>query len=289
MAAFGDQYIEEKIVINNVLKKEYTLTNYLDLDKVENTIFVYDHDANNIEKILCVDVDYSISSANGVVTITFDPSYVLTLGNTIKVRLYDTNRESTQTPPTPSVLGLYPLYYPEIINDTSFVEPIQMVRGHDWSKSFAVGDVHDYILLEFEKRVYNSTLQQFRNNDSLPDLNVTDIRPGRFRNTGRSRDEFYGLLRNNFNFYITRNEVDFVKNEFYQADNLFTWNYNYGTEKPAHWRGIYESCYDTERPHTHPWEMLGFVRKPSWWETQYGTDYSTNQQSNVERFRRRYY
>ena len=54
------QYIEEKIVINNVLKKEYTLTNYLDLDKVENTIFVYDHDANNIEKILCVDVDYSI-------------------------------------------------------------------------------------------------------------------------------------------------------------------------------------------------------------------------------------
>ena len=274
MAAFGDQYIEEKIVINNVLKKEYTLTNYLDLDKVENTIFVYDHDANNIEKILCVDVDYSISSANGVVTITFDPSYVLTLGNTIKVRLYDTNRESTQTPPTPSVLGLYPLYYPEIINDTSFVEPIQMVRGHDGSKSVAVGDVHDYILLEFEKRVYNSTLQQFRNNDSLPDLNVTDIRPGRFRNTGRSRDEFYGLLRNNFNFYITRNEVDFVKNEFYQADNLFTWNYNYGTEKPAHWRGIYESCYDTERPHTHPWEMLGFVRKPSWWETQYGTDYS---------------
>ena len=94
-----------------------------------------------------------------------------------------------------------------------------MVRGHDGSKSVAVGDVHDYILLEFEKRVYNSTLQQFRNNDSLPDLNVTDIRPGRFRNTGRSRDEFYGLLRNNFNLCITRNEVDFVKNEFYQADN----------------------------------------------------------------------
>ena len=49
-----------------------------------------------------------------------------------------------------------------------------MVRGHDGSKSVAVGDVHDYILLEFEN-VYNSTLQQFRNNDSLPDLNVTDM------------------------------------------------------------------------------------------------------------------
>ena len=61
MAAFGDPIYRRKIVINNVLKKEYTLTNYLDLDKVENTIFVYDPDANNIEKILCVDVDYSIT------------------------------------------------------------------------------------------------------------------------------------------------------------------------------------------------------------------------------------
>ena len=29
-------------------------------------------------------------------------------------------------------------------------------------------------------------------------------------------------------------------------------------------------AYDTDRPHTHPWEMLGFSVKPSWWETQYG-------------------
>ena len=49
-----------------------------------------------------------------------------------------------------------------------------------------------------------------------------------------------------------------------------------GTVKPGYWRGIYESCYDTERPHTHPWEMLGFIKKPTWWETQYGTDYTSN-------------
>jgi len=274
MAAFGDQYTEEKIVINNVLKKEYDLTNYLDLDKIENTIFVYDHDSNNIEKLLCVDYDYSISSTNGKVTITFNSDYTLTLGNTIKVRLYDSNRESCQTPPTPSSLGLYPIYYPEIFDDATFIEPIKMIRGHDGSKSIAVDDVHDYILLEFEKRIYNSTLQLFRDNDSLPDLNVLDIRPGRFRKTGRSRDDFYGLLRTNFNFYISRNEVDFVKNEFYDVNNPWTWNYNAGQPKPAHWRGIYEACYDTDRPHTHPWEMLGFIKKPTWWETQYGTDYS---------------
>ena len=275
MIAFGDKYIEEKIVINNVLTKEYTCSHYLDLLKIDNTVYVYESDGVTPDKLLCADIDYAVSSSNGVVTITFTTNYTPTLGNTIKVRLYDANRESAQVPSTPSALGMYPITYPEIITDTSFVSPIKMVVGHDGSKSVALDDVHDFILLEFEKRIYNATLQQFRNSDSLPDLNVTDIRPGRFRTTGRNRDEFYALLRSNFNNYITRNNVDFVKNEFYREDDVWTWNYNAGTPKPAYWRGIFESCYDTERPHTHPWEMLGFTRKPTWWETTYGTDYSS--------------
>ena len=88
------------------------------------------------------------------------------------------------------------------------------------------------------------------------------------------------MLRNNFNHFINRNDVDFVVNEFYDSTNNFTWNYNSGTAKPGYWRGIYEACYDTEKPHTHPWEMLGFVRKPTWWDTQYitttYTDYGLN-------------
>ena len=275
MIAFGDKYIEEKIIINNVLTKEYTCSHYLDLLKIDNTVYVYETDGTTPDKLLCADIDYAVSSSNGVVTITFTNGYTPTLGNTIKVRLYDANRESAQVPATPSALGMYPITYPEIVTDASFVSPIKMVVGHDGSKSVALDDVHDFILLEFEKRVYNATLQQFRNSDSLPDLNVTDIRPGRFRTTGRNRDEFYALLRSNFNNYITRNNVDFVKNEFYKEDNLWTWNYNAGTPKPAYWRGIFESCYDTERPHTHPWEMIGFTRKPTWWETTYGTDYSS--------------
>ena len=276
MIAFGDKYIEEKLVMNNVLKREYTLTNYLDLLKIENTIYLYESDGVNPDKLLCADVDYEITTTLGAVTVTFKTAYTITLGNTIKVRLYDSNRESAQVPSTPSALGMYPITYPEIITDTTFISPIKMVVGHDGSKSVATNDVHDFILLEFEKRVYNATLQQFRNNDSLPDLNVSDIRPGQFRKTGRDRDEYYGLLRSNFNNYITRNDVDFVKNEFYLADDLWTWNYNHGTSKPAHWKGIFEACYDTDRPHTHPWEMLGFTRKPTWWETQYGTSYASS-------------
>ena len=28
--------------------------------------------------------------------------------------------------------------------------------------------------------------------------------------------------------------------------------------------------YDTDRPHTHPWEMIGYSVKPTWWEDTYG-------------------
>ena len=39
---------------------------------------------------------------------------------------------------------------------------------------------------------------------------------------------------------------------------------------PGFWRGVYKYFYDTDRPHTHPWEMLGFSNKPSWWDEEYG-------------------
>ena len=39
---------------------------------------------------------------------------------------------------------------------------------------------------------------------------------------------------------------------------------------PGYWRQVYMMAYDTDRPHTHPWEMLGFTVKPTWWETNYG-------------------
>ena len=281
MAAFGDKYDEQNVVVNNILQKAYTLSKYSDLNKIENSLYVYDVGLDGIEKLLDVETDYIVTSTTTANTITFTDSYTLTLGNSLKFRLYDKDRESCQTPPTPSAMGLYPCFKPEIILDSSFNDPINVIVGHDGSKTVAANDIHDHILLEFEKRVWNGITASFRQRDSHYDLNIYSIRPGRFRtDTGLTRTAYYNLLRNNFNHFINRNDVDFVVNEFYDSTNNFTWNYNSGTAKPGYWRGIYEACYDTEKPHTHPWEMLGFVRKPTWWDTQYitttYTDYGLN-------------
>jgi len=184
--------------------------------------------------MLLIDTDYSINSDNSIVTLTFTDNYNLSLGSTIKARFFNTNRESAQCPPTPSAMGLYPVTKPKIFKDTTFNEPINVVLGHDGSKHVAVNDKEDEILLEFERRVYNTILQVYRDKESHPDLNVFDIRPGRFRTTGFSRNDFYNILRESFNKFVTRNEVDFVTNEYYKEDDFWTWNYNSNTVKPAY-------------------------------------------------------
>ena len=69
--------------------------------------------------------------------------------------------------------------------------------------------------------------------------------------------------------------VDYTSNISYSSSNSFTFNYSSmnspsGKKLPGGWRAVYKQAYDTDRPHTHPWEMLGFSSKPSWWESVYG-------------------
>ena len=70
-------------------------------------------------------------------------------------------------------------------------------------------------------------------------------------------------------------DQDYTLHNFFERTNRFTFNYRNadspsGKNLPGFWRQIYVRAFDTDRPHTHPWEMLGLTVKPSWWDTQYG-------------------
>ena len=107
------------------------------------------------------------------------------LADTIITKLYNKDRDSAECPPTPSTMGLYPLYSPAVVTDNTFKTPQSLLLGHDGSKTSLLGDIRDDILLEFERRLYNSTAQQFRKTDSLPRLNVGNVRAGAFRTTSQ--------------------------------------------------------------------------------------------------------
>ena len=274
---FGDSYQEETLTVTDTSISDYTATTYLDLDKIENSLLVYKNRGTE-RTLLCVDKDYTFSSYNPV-TISLLNLTDFNTGDTLTLKFYDTDRDSAQCPPTPSTLGLYPLYQPEIQTDASFQTEQTLLLGHDGSKHSIFGDRRDNIILEFENRLYNSAKAEFRSANSLGAYSSIDIRPGHFRSTDLNHNDWNNLLNLNFSNWNKQNNVDPISNDFYDLTNEFTWNYRGTTDLPGHWRGWYEYYYDTVRPHTHPWEMLGFTEKPTWWDTTYitatYTDYSS--------------
>jgi hypothetical protein len=269
---FGDNYLKQEFDVADINSTVYVLDDYADLDEITNSLLVYHVTAaTNTQDLLTVESDYTISSVN---PITITVTKQLELGDSIVTKLYDKDRDSAECPATPSTLGLYTLCRPRVETDNSFKTPQQLLIGHDCSKTLLQGDIRDEILLEFEIRLYNSAAQQFRSTDSFPRLNVGDVRSGAFRSTNQSPREYADLLRNSFTNWTKSSNVDYSTNEFYDANDTLTWNYRGEQDLPGHWRGWFEYYYDTVRPHTHPWEMLGFYEEPTWWVSEYGTNYT---------------
>lgn len=274
---YGDNYVENRFEINDVNTTEFISDRFVDLNDIENSLLVYHVNADTFNtKLLTIDSEYTITSFNPI-TVKLTSEVSVDLDDEIVLKIYDAERDSAQCPPTPSMLGLFPLYQPTIEIDTSFQTPIQVLVGHDGSRTTLWGDRRDEILLEFEKRVFNSARAEFRIANALPELNIYTLKPGIFRSTGYTNTEWVSLLRYYFSNWALGNKIDFVTNEFYADSNEWTWNYRGAdVNLPGHWRGWFEYYYDTVRPHTHPWEMLAFFEKPTWWDAQYGTDYSSN-------------
>jgi hypothetical protein len=98
--------------------------------------------------------------------------------------------------------------------------------------------------------------------------------PGKFRSTEYTRNEFNNVLGIEFLKWVGENQLDYSTNRYFSPNDEWTWNYNQsvdfgGDRLPGYWRGVYRYYYDTDRPDSHPWEMLGYSVKPTWWDTHY--------------------
>ena len=146
-----------------------------------------------------------------------------------------------------------------------------MVRGHDGSYVRCFYDYRDNLLLELEKRIFNNIKVEY--NPEL--LSIHNFIGGEFRKSDFTREETNSVLLRDFADWLSVLDNDYTNHYFYLRQDEFTFNYSSmksynGNTLPGFWRGIYQNAFDTDRPHTHPWEMLGFTVKPSWWNTIYG-------------------
>jgi len=212
--------------------------------------------------------------ADGFVYVTIN----LQDGDVVEIYEYETSNGS-YIPPTPTKLGLFPKYEPAVYTDNTYVESQLVIRGHDGSQMIAFGDYRDDLLIELETRIYNN----IKTNNNRAIIDIDEFVGGYSRETGFSKDEIDNVILSDFAQWLEiSGSPDYSAHDFWDQSNSFTYNYSsttdrYGNSLPGFWRAIYEKYYDTDSPHTSPWEMVGFTIKPTWWEEVYGpAPYTSN-------------
>ena len=226
---------------------------------------------NNVtaKTLLVKDRDYTFNKDRPA--ITFTSSFRLLFNDIINIIEYN-NTDGSWIPETPTKMGMYPKFYPEKYSDNTLRTTANVIQGHDGSLVPAFDDFRDDMLIELERRIYNNIKTTY----DPTTFNLDDYKPGKFRTTDYTRLEFTQILSQGFLAWVGTNRIDFSTNNTFSASDPFTWNYkNFtdvvnGESLPGTWRAVYKHFFDTDRPHTHPWEMLGFSEKPTWWENRYG-------------------
>jgi hypothetical protein len=268
----------------------YTFANSLDVSRYPLTR-IYNFDTANYYGVLVyltrtVDgytsitqlisgVDYTISTTSPALTVETD----LLPGDIITVNEYYQTYGS-YVPNTPTKLGLYPSFIPEVVLDENYTNPTYFIRGHDGSYTKLYGDYidgnlidfRDKVLLEFETRIYNN----LKLSNIIP-VRDYDVVPGFFRTTDYSYDEFLSIYSQFFLNWVGQNRVEYKQQVGYTPTNEFSYNYSQSGNKinnaqiqQGYWRGIYQYFYDTTQPDVAPWEMIGFTSQPTWWTSRYG-------------------
>ena len=264
MVPQGSNYSTINYTVLNARQTNYEINSIFDTTALSNrAVLVY----HNGVQLIGDGNDYSFNPVSPEVIINIP----LTFGDKLMIRDYS-DTDGNYVPETPIKLGLAQDYPPAIFTDTTYLTPVTAIQGHDGSITPAFGDFRDEFLFELEKRIYN-------NNKSTVErgiLNHYDVIPGRFRKTDYSLPEWTQLITQNFLEWVGSNNIDYTSNESYNENNPWTWNYDQWTDSvdgsylQGSWRAIYNYWFDTDTPHTSPWNMLGLTKIPSWWATRYG-------------------
>jgi hypothetical protein len=169
-------------------------------------------------------------------------------------------------------MGLYKKYTPMKFIDDTYVEPREVIQGHDGSITFAYGDFRDDLLLELEYRIYNNIKQEYD-----PSIFDIDAIVGGYNGVGLyKKSQLDDIVNQEFLKWVQNTNINYTLNTYLDTENSFTYTYSNMTDPtttqnlPGYWRGVYKWFYDTDRPHRCPWEMLGFSQMPEWWESEYG-------------------
>ena len=222
-----------------------------------------DGSGNSRWRSLVKDQDYTLTQNQ--LTITTTPTFDSNDSALVQIRWYPLTSPSF-VPPSAVKLGLLDKYNVEVDADSIYGHDgsITARKGTELYNRNAVGfNIEDAVLFEFETRVFN-------NLDNVSTVTYKKNMPLASRPNRYNWADLTEALRSTFNKWKTKNNVTSLHDASeYSASDKFTWNYNSVGPKIGGWRGLYTYYFNTDRPHTHPWEMMGYNTKPTWWDANY--------------------
>ena len=199
--------------------------------------------------------------------------------NNLHFRWY--KRDSVSfVPPSSVKLGLTRPFTPELRSnyskDSTGTATDSVIVGHDGSIHVRNGtelfdrqvvgfDPVDAGLWDLELRISNNLGVELTSV-----VNSKQYWPNASRNTPYTWADFQDSIKSEYNKWKTENNVtNFNSSTYYSGTDKFTWNYSSVTPNIGGWRGLYRYFFNTDKPHTDPWEMMGYNEKPTWWDTYY--------------------
>lgn len=300
MIATGKVYAQEQDVVpaedpsNPGYSYPLQLTYHVDINDPKNVVYIYDITGIDpgSEKLLLIEDDYSLIQTSSIdpIEVVFNLSNGNTTpGDIVSIKFYQ-NPIPAYVPSTPSKIGTYKTYKPEIVLDTTYADPVLVIVGHDGSRTVAKGDYTDQLILELEKRIYNGIVHRFRDQYNIP-LQLQEIDPGYFRLTHYSQANYLTITESYLNKWSAKYNANYRINEYDTFSPLVSdsrqwmlWNYTTAVDATSQqplqlkgsWKAVFKWHYDTIYPDTRPWEMLGFSEIPSWWISEYTTSWGSS-------------
>ena len=248
MIGWGENVSTRAHIVAGATQTEYAIDSQHDITALSNrAVYIY---LNG--ELLLVGSDYTFSTVDDSITVTRP----LAEGDTIVIKDY-ADTKGSYMPPSPTKLGMYPKFKPEVILDDTYITTTSMIRKHDGSFIKAYGDERDDLIIELERRIYNNIKTVYDRSLS----HICDVTPSVFTATDYSLAEVDGVMSRDFHTWAGRNNIQYINNTTFSEGSLFTYNYANSTDRvkneklPGYWRGIYKYFYDTDAPHVRPWEI----------------------------------
>ena len=242
-----------------VANDEVTLPILDDVSDVNTHLYVYSSSGNfESDRMLIVNHDYLVVSDSPLL-LKFNSAF-----SNVIVRIYP-NSAPCYMPSTPSKMGMYSVYKPQRVIDKTYVDPMEVIIGHDGSRTPVTGNsLVDALILELESRIYNSIDREFSDPDYSPVLKRESVFPGKYRVTDYEYPELVSVYQQNLAKWANIVQANVTSNTSFDANNWMTYNTTEGS-----WKRIFLDIFDTLTPFETPWEMFGFGQKPAWWDEVY--------------------